>query len=85
MSDERLDHQAGVRMSARMWDRVIFAAEKKGISPMAYMRDAIRIRLDHDEGKLCEKEEEYITISNLKQKMKEILRDPQFKEDVLRK
>jgi predicted DNA-binding protein len=84
MSEERLDHQAGVRMSEAMWNRVVATADKKGITPMAYMREAIRKRLDHDDNKLCDDEIEYITVSELKQKMTEILRDPKFKEEVFR-
>jgi hypothetical protein len=76
MSDERLDHQAGVRMTKTMWNRVVAAANIRNITAMAYMRDAVQKRLDIDDGKLCEKEAEYVTTSNLKEKMEEILDSP---------
>ncbi len=43
---------------------------------MAYMRDAIQKRLDEEDGKLCEEKTEYVTTSNLKEKIEEILENP---------
>lgn len=63
-------------MTKTMWNRVVAAANIRNITAMAYMRDAVQKRLDIDDGKLCEKEAEYVTTSNLKEKMEEILDSP---------
>jgi metal-responsive CopG/Arc/MetJ family transcriptional regulator len=85
MADETKDISVGTRIPPSWAKEMNLQMQREGCAYASeWLRDAVREKLDRDNSKLCEKEEEYVTISNLKQKMKEILRDPKFKEEVFR-
>lgn len=85
MAEETKDISIGTRIPPSWAKEMDMQMEKNGYAYASeWLRDAVREKLDRDNNKLCEKEEEYIKRSELRRKMMEILRDPKFKEEVFR-
>lgn len=85
MAEETKDISIGTRIPPSWAKEMDMQMEKNGYAYASeWLRDAVREKLDRDNNKLCEKEEEYIKRSELRRKMMEILKDPEFKEEILR-
>lgn len=74
-----------VRIDKDLLDRANKQKENRGMEDLSdYIRYAIKLCVEMDEGKVNEENIEYIRRDNLRYELKLLLKDPKFKEEVFR-
>jgi metal-responsive CopG/Arc/MetJ family transcriptional regulator len=74
-----------VRIDKDLLDRANKQKENRGMEDLSdYIRYAIKLCVERDEGKVNEENSEYIRRDTLRHELKQLLKDPKFKEEVFR-
>jgi hypothetical protein len=74
-----------VRIDKDLIDRANKQKENRGMEDLSdYVRYAVKLCVEIDEGKVNDENVEYIRRDNLRDELKRLLKDPKFKEEVFR-